>query len=378
MSTSLMLTNLLPGLRDVRAPLSAGYLWLAAGWLFFAPLLPSSVDDAQGVLKDIYRVVDGVDHVAVAAGLTFVAYLLGILSTGLLTPLILFIVRLPLYISAIPLIVYILFSELLVTRGSAEYGIGTVLRESGIARWRYKTSRSLPLRAQRVALRRMSNKVLTDNDYRGIFLTRLRERLDKIISRGSTTLGSDALRRLQFVRDLIDNSNIDNNKKAAQILERLSEYLDDGYLEAAEALVDSVVNVGRHAEDILDELTLVPERLVGDRPATYERWDRLRAESEFRQAVVPPLLAITAALFARGLLSWPSVLLFVVPPVLILIQGMSKANDADGQLMQVLEANVISAAAIDRLVTRDLYWYRSPGHWGVLFPGEQSGPDDAA
>jgi hypothetical protein len=48
-----MLASLLPGLRDLRAPLAAGYLWLAAGWLYFAPLLPASVNDADRVLKDI-------------------------------------------------------------------------------------------------------------------------------------------------------------------------------------------------------------------------------------------------------------------------------------------------------------------------------------
>jgi hypothetical protein len=49
-----MLLNLLPGLRDLRAPLAAGYLWLAAGWLFFAPKLLDLQNNGEGVLKDIY------------------------------------------------------------------------------------------------------------------------------------------------------------------------------------------------------------------------------------------------------------------------------------------------------------------------------------
>jgi hypothetical protein len=77
-----MLLNLLPGLRDLRAPLAAGYLWLAAGWLYFAPELPASVNEAWGVLKDIYRVIQASSPVAVAAGLTFVAYVIGILSAA--------------------------------------------------------------------------------------------------------------------------------------------------------------------------------------------------------------------------------------------------------------------------------------------------------
>src|SRR6266508_6193661 len=88
-----MLASLLPGLRDLRAPLSAGYLWLTAGWLYFAPQLPASINDAHGVLKDIYRVVHASSPLAVGAGLTFAAYIVGILSTGLLTRLIRVIAR---------------------------------------------------------------------------------------------------------------------------------------------------------------------------------------------------------------------------------------------------------------------------------------------
>jgi hypothetical protein len=109
-----MFTSLLPGLRELRAPLAAGYLWLAAGWLYFAPQLPASVEDAQGVLRDVYRVVAAGDPVAVVAGLTFIAYLLGMLSTDLLIRPVRFIVKLPLYILllpfAIPLIVSVMLS----------------------------------------------------------------------------------------------------------------------------------------------------------------------------------------------------------------------------------------------------------------------------
>lgn len=213
-----------------------------------------------------------------------------------------------------------------------------------------------------------------DEDYRAIFLRRLDDRLEWILSAGNMAPGSLGLRRLQFVRDLIDNPSIDDEEKAKEIQEHLSKYVNEGYLEAAEALADSVVSIDRHAHDILDELTLVPERLVGDRPATYERWDRLRAESEFRQAVVPPFFAIIGTLLIRGVLSWPLALLSMLPPIVIFIQGIRKEKQADGQLIQALEADVISVAAVDRLMTRDLYWFHTPGHWGVFFEGDHGWP----
>jgi hypothetical protein len=372
-----MLANLLPGLRDLRAPLSAGYLWLAAGWLYFAPQLPASMNEAEGVLKDIYRVVNASDPLALAAGVAFVAYMIGILSTGLLIRPVRFIVMLPVYILSIffviPATTSIMLSEGSPSIESKFENFFTAIQN---VKWRLQASSLVSIRADRLVLRRMSNKVLMDEDYRSMFLARLEERLEGILSRGSMTLGRDGLLRLKFIYDLINNDSIDNKKKETEILERLSKYLDEGYLEAAEALVLSVVNVNHHGRDILDDLTLVPERLVGDRPATYERWDRLRAESEFRRAVVPPLFAIIGVLFVGGVLGWPLVLLFIVPPLLILIQGISKEKEADGQLLQTLEANVISTAAVDRLMTRDLYWFRGRSHWGVSFPDEEYSPGD--
>jgi hypothetical protein len=35
-----MLTSILPGIRDLRAPLTAGYLWLLAAWIAFGDHLP--------------------------------------------------------------------------------------------------------------------------------------------------------------------------------------------------------------------------------------------------------------------------------------------------------------------------------------------------
>jgi hypothetical protein len=372
-----MLTSLLPGLRDLRAPLSAGYLWLAAGWLYFAPQLPASVDEAQGVMKDIYRVIHASDPITVVAGLSFIAYMLGILSTDLLIRPIIFTVKLPIYIVLLPFAIPAIVSAMVAQESPIiESKLDNLFAAIRVVRLRYQVTRATSplMRVQRLVIRRLSTKILIDEDYRAIFLGRLNERLGFILSGGSMIPGSIGLRRLQFVRDQIDDPSVDNEEKANHILEHLSKYVNEGYLEAAEALADSVVSIDRHGQDIIEELTLVPERLVGDRPATYERWDRLRSESEFRQAVVPPLLAIIAVLLAKGLLSWPLVLLSMVPPLVILVQGIRKDKEADGQLIQALEADVISIAAVDRLMTRDLYWFHTPGHWGVFFEGDHGWP----
>jgi hypothetical protein len=44
-----VLTSLLPGLRELRAPLSAGVLWLLAIWFLAEPSVPDA-EDATGIV----------------------------------------------------------------------------------------------------------------------------------------------------------------------------------------------------------------------------------------------------------------------------------------------------------------------------------------
>jgi hypothetical protein len=81
-----MLTSLLPGLRELRAPLAAGYIWLLAGWIAFESRVADR-DDATEVLRSLYRLDDALSGVGLFAAATFVAYLVGSLSTTLFSRL---------------------------------------------------------------------------------------------------------------------------------------------------------------------------------------------------------------------------------------------------------------------------------------------------
>jgi hypothetical protein len=72
-----LITNLLPGLRDLRTPLATGYLWLLALWLLFHKYMPTSVAAAKGPLRSLYELGDFVGKGAILAAATFIAYLLG-------------------------------------------------------------------------------------------------------------------------------------------------------------------------------------------------------------------------------------------------------------------------------------------------------------
>ncbi|MFJ8957715.1 hypothetical protein ACIRJL_10540 [Streptomyces sp. NPDC102383] len=71
-----MLANLLPGLRDVRAPLSAGCIWLLTLWLVFEDRVPTQ-QRARGLWASLYRLGDVVGPAGVLASGAFLAYLIG-------------------------------------------------------------------------------------------------------------------------------------------------------------------------------------------------------------------------------------------------------------------------------------------------------------
>jgi hypothetical protein len=74
-----VLSYLLPGLRELRAPLAAGYIWLLSAWLLFHDDIPSR-DESTGLLREIYELADGLGSTGKAIVVSFAAYLIGSLS----------------------------------------------------------------------------------------------------------------------------------------------------------------------------------------------------------------------------------------------------------------------------------------------------------
>ncbi len=328
--------------------------------------------------------------IAISAGLTFAAYIMGMLSIGILNPpvyhILRWIVRMPIriFFGVVRLPAHILFVlEVLTwkTRAFSEMlervSVWSEDVETRMTDW-YNDNivprflRSPLIRAQEVTVRTISRRILDDEQYRDAVISHFTgDDVDMFIRRlGSGRVRYEAsfqrrrLDRLSPEERTLDEEGIAEIYKRRQgqrfgrIRKRLSDELDHGYGATAEALVEAVVDVDRHASDIVAETRLVPERIVGERQATYERWDRLKAEAEFRLALAPPLIAVAAVLIARQALTWPYGLLCMVIPLVIFLQGVSKEFQAAAQLIQLLEASVVRAAPIERLTTTDLYWNR--------------------
>ncbi|WP_158756557.1 hypothetical protein [Streptomyces sp. NRRL S-475] len=73
-----MLANLLPGIREIRAPLAAGYIWMITLWIGFFEYIPKK-KDAQGIWKSLYELSSMVGMTVTLAAASFAAYLIGCL-----------------------------------------------------------------------------------------------------------------------------------------------------------------------------------------------------------------------------------------------------------------------------------------------------------
>jgi hypothetical protein len=73
-----VLANILPGLREIRAPLAAGYLWFVTFWVLFQDRINTG-STASGSVDALMRLKETVGPGAVGVAVTFLAYLVGAL-----------------------------------------------------------------------------------------------------------------------------------------------------------------------------------------------------------------------------------------------------------------------------------------------------------
>jgi hypothetical protein len=68
--------TLLPGLRHLRAPLAAGFLWLLGAWLLLADHIPVR-HEATGGLRTLIDLGDQLGRVSLGVVAAFAAYVVG-------------------------------------------------------------------------------------------------------------------------------------------------------------------------------------------------------------------------------------------------------------------------------------------------------------
>lgn len=334
-----MLASLLPGLRDVRAPLAAGYLWLVAAWVVFEPALPERTT-AKGAVASLYRGGGVLSVLGRGIALSFAAYLLGSLSSNTLTP------RLRRFLPK--------------AWGASDR----------FDRW---------MTAPRVSLSPQARAALDQ------VVRPSQEQLTSSLALSGR--GPDEFLK-EFLDDQLDDQLIEEPEKDPRVkrssrrrvwrgvLERVRRSARDkraGYVGGG-GRAGPVLGWDTQSEDpkaffnqridrreailawaVLQDLKVVATtRLLGHDQALYSAVDRHRAEVEFRLAVIPPLLVLVISLGARADL-WLLALLALLGVILargLFGNAVESERTANEILLDSMADRRVRSPTLERLETQ--------------------------
>jgi hypothetical protein len=336
-----VLTNLLPGLRDLRAPLSAGFIWLVVIYLAVAPL-PADPDGVVGSVDDLRKELG---PVAQAAALALVAYILGSFAQA---------------------IVSIVAGALGLWRDASRAIDALLAARSAVSAGRIGSLRDEDRRS-----------VAFDAELRDVAQDAARRALGRLETRDVDLLA--ALDTLEWTRPLaksvpirgiyyVDVSGIGSSDDAEHDMawQGLMHRVEQHKAEAGKALdmdADSfekavLASGASHVpwlalfvarlltERLRQELDQMRTRLLVDQPELFSKVDRLRAEAEFRATVAPALVGLAIVLWAES--PWLTAATVFMATVL-LIQGMSQGRQSDAALVESLRIGRVSSPSLDQV-----------------------------
>jgi hypothetical protein len=320
-----MLTSLLPGLRELRAPLAAGFLWILAGWLAIASHIPSP-ERATGIFKDIYRLGEAVGRPGVLAALSFAAYLLGILTeqfTYLLVKAALKFWRSG-TVDRVMIPVYEAINDVLIERHRKFEGFRNQVQERLSLDDLYDIATKIPHES----------------------IEELVESIEGLVEQstpGSSRQGSD-----QTLSKRLSNS------QKRELRRSMSDLIERDEKATNLALI-RVVDYDAYAKLLRSDLDLVPARLVGKEQEVYMRWDQLRAESDFRLSITLPLFVLFTVLAVR---LNPALILFILVCGYLLHQGLKKRGEAAIQLAETIRAERVLSPPLEHVKEGEPRWSR--------------------
>jgi hypothetical protein len=282
-----MLMNLLPGLRDLRAPLSAGYLWLVGLWLLLVDAIPPR-GVATGILAHVYALANIMGRVPVLAAISFVAYLIGaVLSVD---------------------------------------ADGAVIAN---------LARLVPIR------RGDRNAFDYMRDPKGE-----RDPKEEVAGRFSAKVIDDLVAKVMQLRAgaIIPPVQSDDKFNARAVREQWNRqmtysdfvmprwgdaWIDDPWRALLRSMIQAL---------LLEARQLVTQLRVSS-PALFDHYDRARGEAEFRISVAFPLTFITAVLAWRWTPLW---LLLLLGVILITQSGLRRAQEANDVVAQAVLAGYVT------------------------------------
>lgn len=345
-----MLANLLPGLREARTPLVAGYLYLALLWLWFGDYVVPSIGD-PGVPGRVASLAASIGAPATFAALSLAGFLIGSLAS---------VPRWPWGIE--------------VTETVDVSDDMTFVRDwaIGLNEWTQQVARRLDMRVN-------YGQVLDERSISGAFKRSI-ERQWLEHRRGRATRGA-SLRA-----DLTNSEDEDITTEGERIwLRQAVEEYSDVPSDAAEWVqafdfsadpayattgfewvanvdennpwwqVESVREVAVPGEFIKNALLVtldaevdhVSGRLLVENDRLFNKYDRMRSEAELRYSVALPLIAIGASLvYLLGSL-WP--LVAVAAAVALTLQARRTERSSIGVVVDALRYDLVESPTAQTL-----------------------------
>jgi hypothetical protein len=292
-----MLLNLLPGLRELRAPLAAGYIWLFAAWLAFNGDIPEPAGAAN--------FFDQFEALGAAAALTFAAYLIGSFLSDLFG-FVWYAIRL---VRIGPI------------SGSPEsYPVG-MLGDNRLRERLIRIQASEPLSPEGAAA--------------------LDEVAKRTVRRIPPERRGDVDRRV--FRDA--DYRVRGPGGPRWLLGRRTAY-EPWKLKVGDSADDEQTLALHVVAALGDELDTARFRLLSEEKDLFHEVDRLSAEGEFRLAVTPPLTAVVAVLAATASLLW---LLALLPLGVLVMLGLMRQEQSGDRIVYAIRAAKIRTPTLEQL-----------------------------
>ena len=289
-----MLSSLLPGLRELRAPLAAGYVWLLGLWLALNPFLPPG-GQATRLYREVVGLANWAGKPAVFAAATLAAYVLGTMSIAF------------------------------------THNLDELVRRSTRLRWlkpSHRGSRRVRRALRDAAVNKLCSRFLDDESFRDAVMEHIRG------------LQVQAQRDGRDLPRVIDRVRIDHLRRQA-----MDDYLHRWHL------LDTVVVLDAYVESAKEDLDYLAPRLLGKEDELYGEYDRLNAEGSFRVGLCLPVGFVLLVLALRLSPWW---LFGMVVPLQLLYLGSASWAAAEKNLAVALAADRVESPTLERLLSADI------------------------
>ena len=292
-----MLASLLPGLRDLRTPLAAGYAWLLAVWIVQGRIIVEAVETSPGLegIRSLGAIIGSATILTVAS---FAAYLIGSIIPAL---------------SPTP---GERFEEWL----AADLAKALPAR---LAHRRRSNERGFGGPSLQVAIRDRLAPAVDSDGYMAAFNT--------------SALPADSLKSI--IGEIMDHQFFDNDPEyAASPVERRREIVK--YRFSDTLLNEALRSVARERE-------ILATRLQVERATLWDQYDRIQSEVELRLSLVLPLIATSLALAV----AWsPWALFGLLVPMGTYGDALKRRRAATEILVQAVIAGLVSSPTIESLL----------------------------